>query len=106
MAVANGEHARGVATPRIIRFKRLVNVPLSKIEPTLLDLNRSICQLRPRPEQTSQIRGRNAEFVCRLADIDAMPAEGLDHHVEVETRDALGNDGLAIGGRKHPWFLR
>jgi hypothetical protein len=42
MRVANGEHARRIASARIIRFKRLVNVPLSKIETALLDLNCSI----------------------------------------------------------------
>lgn len=96
MAVANGEHARRITTARVIRFEGLENVPLGKIQTPLLYLNRSIRQLRVGPQQTAQIRGRNSEFVCRLADIYAMTAENFDDNVSVQMLDAVGNDGLAV----------
>ena len=55
MAVANGEHRSRIAPPRIVAAKGFVNVLLRQIEPPLLDLNRSVGQLRPSPKQTSKI---------------------------------------------------
>ena len=42
----------------------------SQIELPLLDLNRGVRQLRPRQQQTAQIRGPNPEFVLGRALVD------------------------------------
>jgi hypothetical protein len=50
MRIADGEHARRIAPPRIVAAKRFVDVLLREIQTPLLDLDRGIPQLWPRPE--------------------------------------------------------
>jgi hypothetical protein len=59
------------------------------------DLNRSIPQLWPHPQQTAQIRRRNAQFVRCLGDIHAMTAEDLDDNVGIKMLD-----GVVMSGRR------
>jgi hypothetical protein len=74
MAIANSEHRSRVATARVIRFEGLKNVPLGKIQTPLLDLNRSVRQLRVGPQQTAKVGAADAQFGRRLADIHPVPA--------------------------------
>src|ERR1700722_11858756 len=62
MAVANGEHARRIAPAGVIRFERFENVPLSKIQTPLLNLNRSIRELRLGPQQAAKIGASDAQL--------------------------------------------
>ena len=74
MAVANGEHARRIAPARIIAAQGFVNVPLGKIEPPLLELNRHVRELRLGPQKPAKIGAGDAQFGGGLADIDGVTA--------------------------------
>ena len=70
MAVANGEHARRIAPPRIVAAERFENVALGKIQTPLFDLHCCIRQLRIGPQQTAKVGAADAQFGRRLAAID------------------------------------
>ena len=61
--------------------------------PSLLDLNCSIGQLRPRPQQPAKIGASDAQFAGGVRDVDAMSAENLNHHIRVKMSNAVRNLG-------------
>jgi hypothetical protein len=93
MAVANSEHRSRIAPPRIIRCQSLVNVLLGQIEPPLLNPNRSIRELRPRPQQAAKVGAADAQLAGGVRDVDGVPALNLNANISVQVLNAVGNLG-------------